>query len=127
MLALVSREASGGFYRVIEIESGKQGFVRAEEVEVRFTAQPRAASPFRAQRVDDTSPPAVTVNNDSDRDITLTLDAEVFSIAPRSERTITVRPGRVSYVAGAPGVIPAMGTEEFARGHVYTWRFWIQR
>jgi protein-disulfide isomerase len=127
VLALVSREASGGFYRVIEIESAKQGFVRAEDVEVRLTAQPRAASPFQAQRVDDTSPPAVTVTNDSDLTMTLTLDADVHNIAPRSARTLTVRPGRLSYVATAPGVLPAIGTEEFAKGHAYTWRFWVSR
>jgi hypothetical protein len=127
VLALMSRETSGGFYRVIDIASAKQGFVRAEEVEVRFTAQPRAASPFQAQRVDDTSPPAVTVSNDADLTMTLTLDAQVFTIAPRSEQKIVVRTGRLSYVATAPGVLPAIGTQQFERGHVYTWRFWIGR
>src|SRR6185295_3930626 len=39
VLALVSREPSGVFYRVIEIESAKQGFVGADDVEVLLTAK----------------------------------------------------------------------------------------
>jgi hypothetical protein len=67
------------------------------------------------------------VRNDADVQMTLSLGGDRHVIAPGRTETIEVQAGTTSYVGAAPGVIPAIGTEDFQQGYEYDWRFWIVR
>jgi len=125
LVALLEREPTSGWYHVIHVDTAEEGWIPADVLDVKLTKTTKKASPFLAKQVDTQSPPKVTVINDSDVDMTLTVGGGRHVIAKRSQLSIAMAAGRHPYVGAAPGVIPAMGTQALEIGHEYTWRFWI--
>ena len=128
LLALLDREAWDGWYPVIHVASAEEGWIHGKLLALELAVVPAGErpSPFRGRKVAEDAPPRVTVTNDADRTMTLTLGSERHKIPPRSSRSIEVAPGRHRYVGAAPGVLPALGMQAFEQGHEYSWRFWIE-
>lgn len=125
-VVLLSREHLNGWYNVIHVDSGDEGWLHGNSIKVSYTTNPRRESPFSAERTDSYSDPTVYVSNESNKTLSLTIGSSKYTIGPGTNRSITIRPGSYRYVASAPGVIPAMGTHEWSVGYTYTWRFWIE-
>ena len=127
LLVLVHRETRNGWYSVFDIPTGKEGWVRQDDVEIRLTTKPRAApSIAEIDRGTDTAP-AITVKNDTDDELTLHIAERTYLLARRAEQSIPVPEGKFWFSGSVPGAIPAFGTKEFKRGYEYRWRFWIVR
>ncbi len=125
MLVLLSRFSRADWYNVIHVTSGDEGWIHNSAIEIQLTSKPARPSPFSARDTGTYENPSVVVTNDSHRDLTLVVGTRRYSIPANSARTYSFPPGSYEYRASAPGVVPAMGTQEWEVGHEYTWRFWI--
>lgn len=125
-VVLIDREHVDGWYNVIHVDSGVEGWIHGDLIDVRWTRSRKTSNPFTAERVDSYSNPEIYVSNDSDRTITLTIGSSRYSIPSYSKQTITVASGTYKFVGSAARVIPLMGTKTWERGYRYTWRFWIE-
>lgn len=127
-LALLAREASNGWYEVIDVESGALGWIHESVVRLELASSPApAAKIFQAQATGVDAPPEVKVENKANRTIWLRVGDQKYTIAPGQTLTVDVPAGSHRFNAWAAGVIPASGTETFNRGYTYNWAFWINR
>ncbi len=85
-------------------------------------------SPFQAQYDASVNDPEVTVVNNSEESITVTLSGPAYQcleVAPWASQTIVVPAGTYSFTGTAPGVQPTSGTNGFETSYRYTWTFAI--
>jgi hypothetical protein len=125
MLVLITRDATEGWYNVVDARSGLDGWVHGELVDLRLTSR-AAATPFKATQVDTTSPPRIEANNESDYMLSLKVGTQTYTIPPGTTLNLTLPAGSHRYIATAPNVIPAAGVKTWETGHLYTWRFYVQ-
>ena len=126
MLVLVTREATGGWYNVVDAQSGEDGWVRGDLIALKLTSQ-TATTPFQTREAASGASPTVEAVNDTDRILTFTIGSQKHQIQPGATLTIPVTTGTQRYIASVPGVLPFAGTENFETGRVYAWRFYIKR
>jgi hypothetical protein len=125
ILVVIDRKPQSGWYDVIDVRSGKEGWVRADSVEVNLTKHPAPASKFSEQYVGSDAAPKVTVINQTLRNLSLNIGVDYFTVPPNSQLPVSLTEGTFRYYGAEPDVVPAMGTQEFKRGYEYTWKFWI--
>jgi hypothetical protein len=125
-LVLVDREPQHGWYDVIDVRSGKDGWVSENDVRISLTKHPIPEAKFSEEYVGSDAAPDVVVANQTNVDLSLKIAETHYTIPPRSQLPVVLASGTFSYFATEPGVIPAMGSQEFERGHKYTWRFWVK-
>ena len=125
LLVLVDREKTSGWYNVIDVESGKDGWVTASDVDVRLTQNQRPLTKLEETTSYSTSEPEIKIINDSNVTLYLTFGGSRYTISPNGSTNFTVTSGRYKFYASSPGVLPDFGEDYFQRGHIYTWRFYI--
>jgi hypothetical protein len=125
MLVLITREATEGWYNVVDARSGVDGWVHGTLVHIRLTSR-SASTPFLATQVDTTSPPRIEADNESSYTLSLKVGTQTYTIPPGTTLTLTLPAGSHRYIATAPNVIPAAGVKTWETGHLYTWRFYVQ-
>ena len=69
--------------------------------------------------------PDIEIYNNTNLTLTLKLNSELFTFNPNEKQTISLLPGKYSYRASAPGVIPNIGTENMESNMNYSWQFYI--
>jgi TPR repeat protein len=126
LLALVDRAPQGEWYSVIDIESGREGWVNESVVTIHLAPETESAPIFSAIALGTNSPPEVTVTNKADRKIWLRVGEQRFEIDRMASLSVSVPEGVQSYIAWTAGVIPAIGSQAFERGYAYEWEFWIE-
>jgi|TARA_B110000908_G_scaffold151446_1_gene186175 hypothetical protein len=65
------------------------------------------------------------ITNNTNLTLTLKLNSELFTFNPNEKQIISLLPGKYSYRASAPGVIPNIGTENMESNMNYSWQFYI--
>ncbi len=132
-LVLIDRAPHGNWYNVFHVDSGLEGWIREDLIRILYTRERKNAPLFQPENLGTTEKPVIEIRNDSSRVLRLRMDgvlipanSTVLTIPSNSRQTITIDPGRYKYYAGAAGVIPAFGEEDFYLGHRYTWTFWIK-
>jgi hypothetical protein len=125
ILALIDRQNTGPWWNVIHIDSGKEGWIHSGLVKIQYTQKKQDAQLFQVEPNETEENPEVVIKNDSSKLLSLRIGAERHSLQPGEEKTIYQAPGLYSYHASAPGVIPKLGSTDFAVGNTYRWRFYI--
>jgi hypothetical protein len=92
----------------------------------RTTSKPISAgeSPFKVEYVG-VDYTIIQVTNSANRTLTLTFGGLKYVIPRAGERTIEADGGNYEFFAAAPGVRPASGVKNFAKGRKYSWDFYI--
>jgi hypothetical protein len=126
VLVLVSRIPTNGYLDVIDVRSGKEGWVDQDDVQIQLTRQPERAAQFTEEYVGSDDPPEVSVENATDSELNLKIEESFYTVGRNATQTIPLSGGTYSYYATEPGAIPAMGKQNFKRGYRYTWKFWIE-
>jgi hypothetical protein len=120
-----SIEAEGDFYSIIDIETNLEGYVHKSFVKLgKFVPFNNEGVFTPDERITEFNPKAEIFNN-TDKELTLKLNSEMYYFAPNEKRTLTLSPGGYVYRASAPGVIPAIGNEKFDNNMSYKWQFYI--
>jgi hypothetical protein len=126
LLVLVDREPTQGWYDVIDVHSGKEGWVSQDEVRIQFTSHPKPDAKFSVEYTGTDSPPDVLVENETESVLSLKVGEDHRYIQPRSHLQIHVPLGTFRFYASVPDVLPASGTQTFERGSRYSWKFWVE-
>lgn len=126
VLVLINREPTNGWYNVIDVESGQEGWISEKYVDIKYMINRKKANLFAPERIESLSTPEVAIKNDSYKNIRLKIGSDVYNIPAHSEINITLPVGTFEYYASAPLVIPSFGTQTFEAGYRYSWRFWIE-
>jgi hypothetical protein len=123
---LVSRTTTNNWYNAIQLSSGKEGWVRADRMSIKYTHHPNASIVLPTQLTGTDSQPEITVENDSNTQMYLHVSgADEVVIGPYSKQNILVNAGLCSFNASAAGVIPVFGNKVFVDGEDCSWKFWI--
>jgi hypothetical protein len=122
---LLDRNPTDTWYNVIDVETSTEGWISADLIKIKYTANKRTEPLFEARSTGGYSNPTLEITNDSAKTLYLKLAEIRYTILPSSSKTITLNPGIYKYYASAPGVIPDYGEEQLNRGMIYTWRFYI--
>jgi len=126
MLALVNRNPVGPWYRVIHIRSSNEGWINGNTIRLRYTDKPKGGPVFEERSAGTNEDPSIQVTNDSGSILYLKVgDDDRIAISPHATRTMTKPPGRYSFYASSPGVLPAFGEHDFRSGIIYEWTFYI--
>jgi len=126
LLALIHRAPKDGWYDVVDVHSGDEGWVRESDVRIHRTEHPQPETKFSEQYVGGNSAPEVTVDNQTSSTLTLKIgDASPQKLQP-GEHQMPIPEGTLDFYATVPNAIPAQGRENFKRGYRYSWKFWIE-
>lgn len=128
VIILLQRKHSTGFLNVLDVETGKVGWIYYKDVKIYFTQKPRQdGNMFRATPSNNNQPPEVTITNNTDRILTIKLGDENYTIQPSSFLKISLSRGVYDFYAFAPRAYPLIGSKSFDTGYRYTWTFYISK
>ncbi len=121
-----SDKTISGFYKVIDVETGKIGWASKNYIRKEKDAEVDYEGGFQKTGTSSSSNSEVLIKNLSNLTISLIVGDEMFSLSPKSEKTVFIAPGNKYYVASAPVVIPASGYQKFEGSSGYGWSFWVE-
>ena len=122
-LYVLSDKEVSGFYKAIDIKTGKTGWVNKAVVKLSDKAKVDAAGDFKKIGASATAAPELVIKNSSNAGITLIVGDESFAVAANSSRTVSVGKGKKYVVVASPGLTPKSGYQEFASHEKYEWQF----
>jgi hypothetical protein len=125
MVALLGGGDDSGWYETIHVKSNTEGFIHGSTISVYLTQNPKPPMTIQGYYAGGSGNPAVDVNNDTSKVMTLKMNEIRYVFSPGETRTLTLAPGRYLFHASAPNVIPDFGDQDFQTGHKYKWRFYI--
>lgn len=70
--------------------------------------------------------PELKILNDTNQKITVKINETTYAFNPHETRIITCPPGKVSFIASSPGVIPYIGEDKVESNGLYNWKFFIR-
>lgn len=125
---VVDSQMEKGFCRVVDISSGKTGYVDRKALEVNFGSKiERSSDIFRREDGIRQGKPTVTVRNDTDRELTLAIDNREIRVLPAESISVEILAGSYKFHASAPRARPLLGEQVFSEGGIYTCKFYIRR
>ena len=122
---IVSVETENDFYNIIDIANNVEGYVHKNYVKLGDIVEANESGIFTPQGRTTRHEPEVEIFNNTNKVLTLKLNAITYTFGDRERKTITLSPGTYTYRASAPGVIPDFGTENMESNMRYSWQFYI--
>lgn len=129
VLALVERQPTTKFYRVVNVESGVEGWIDANSVVIKLTTgDPNNAPEFEEEATEASQNPIVSISNlEKSTDLKLRINGILYTVKANSTKEITLKPGHYNYYGWSPGISPAIGNDDLEMGKKYRWTFKINR
>jgi uncharacterized protein YgiM (DUF1202 family) len=124
-LFIVSLESENDFYNVIDIESDREGYIHKSYITVGEKVRVNEDGVFTTVGKSNNINPQVEIYNNTSTTMTLKLNNDRHTFSPYEKKTLTSVAGKCSYRASSPGVIPAIGVEQWQSNMVYSWEFYI--
>ena len=127
-LSLVEREPLGNWYRVVQSESGDEGWIDGKLVVIKLTGNTETGPPLEAEDAAANAAPEVTISNLEDSTtLKIRLNGKLYLIPPGTSKTVPVSAGKFTYYGWSPGIRPATGNSILEKGKKYSWRFKIYK
>lgn len=118
-------EAIDGWYLVVDIKNDIEGYVSSKYVElVRRLEKSNSTSIQKAARSYDYNP-AIHVKNLSSTSMSLRINSTTYKLSARETIIVNMEPGRFTFRASAPGVVPCSGEYTVESNYDYEWEFYI--
>ena len=126
-LVILNRTKTRNWVNVIDLNSGKEGWVFLSHVKIYFTKAPKSSVPeFQERRTGSTERPEVTIKNDTDRTLNLRIGDQPYTIGAYTSQTLTLTAGNYKFYASVPRAYPLMGEKYWSNGSLYSWTFYIE-
>jgi hypothetical protein len=128
LLVVDSGDAQDNFYNVIVVKDGAEGWISKSLVrlgnELPETARGKMFTPSgKTLNV----MAEILVRNTTSLPLSLALNGNRrYTFDPGAEKTLELEVGSYKFRASAPGVMPAIGTQDFESYTSYTWTFSIK-
>jgi hypothetical protein len=126
VLVLVSRTPTNGYLDVIDVRSGKEGWVDQDDVRIQLTQHPEQAAKLTEEYLGSDDPPEVSVENATGDALSLKVGERSYTLQAGSKLTVSLPAGTYGYYAWEPGVIPAEGRDDWKSGYRYNWKFYLK-
>ena len=115
-----------GFYKAIDIETNKTGWVSKQYIKWYGDAKINEKGDFILSGTTTSEKSEVVITNKTEYFISLKVGNETFSLSPNNVETYYISPGSKYYIASAPGLTPTAGIHNFESKSAYTWEFFIE-
>ena len=125
LLYIDSDDEVNGFYLAVDIEDDEEGYVSKDYVKYYKDVEKAKGAAIQSVGASTSYDPEIEVKNNTNVKMTLRINSTTFKFSPYETRKITIPPGRFTYRASSPGVIPASGFYDADSNHYYEWEFWI--
>jgi hypothetical protein len=125
LLVLLNTAPDGSWHNVLHVKTNQEGWIHRNAVAAYYTKNPKPKLTIPGRDTGSLKNPSLEVKNDSNKELTLKIGETRYVFYSQETKTIQITPGKYSFYASAPSVIPDFGEENFQAGYVYTWRFYI--
>lgn len=126
-LVILDRDPTADWLNVINTETGKEGWVYKGHITIYYTRSPKVSPvAIEEERGESYSDPKIRITNQSELTMTLRLGDSIYTLAPYTERNITLTEGRYKFYSSFPRAYPLLGEKYFSRGYNYSWTFYIK-
>lgn len=128
-LSVVDRAPQGNFYRVVQSDTGDEGWIDGNLVVIKLTGSTETGPPLEeAAAATANAPPEVTIENEEENTtLRIRLNGKLYYIPPGTSKTVPVAAGKFTYYGWSPGIRPATGKSVLEKGKKYKWTFKIYR
>jgi len=127
-LSLVQKEPSLNWYKVVEADSGNEGWIDGKFVVIKLTANKFTGPPLEEEDVAKNLAPEVSITNLEEKTtLRIRLNGKLYMIPPGTTKTVQLTAGKFTYYGWSPGIRPATGNSYLQKGKKYSWRFKINR
>lgn len=124
-LFINSEDEVNGFYLAVDIENDVEGYVSKNFVKHYKTIEKAKGASIQSVGSSTSYNPDIEIQNNTDVSMTLRINTQTYKFSPHEKRTITISPGRFTYRASSPGVIPVSGSYNAESNNSYQWVFFI--
>lgn len=125
LLYIDSDDSVNDFYLVVDIENDEEGYVAKKYVKHYKNVEKTKGASIQAKGSSSSYNPEIEIRNKSSVPMTLRINSTSYKFSPNEKKTITMPPGKFTYRASSPGVIPASGSYYAESNYSYEWEFWI--
>ncbi len=127
-LSLVDRQPTDNWYKVVQAESGDEGWIDGRSVVIKLTVNTETGPPLEEEEAAANAVPQVTISNLEERTtLRIRLNGKLFLIEPQTSKTVAVPAGKFAYYGWSPGIRPATGHSVLEKGKKYNWKFRIYK
>ena len=127
-LSLVDKVPAANWYKVVEADSGNEGWIDGRFVVIKLTANTVTGPPLEEEEAAKDVAPEVSITNLEEKTtLRIRLNGKLYMIPPGTTKTIQVAEGKFTYYGWSPGIRPATGNSFLKKGKKYSWTFKINR
>lgn len=124
---VLEKETENDFYHVIDIASDTEGYVHKDYVKLIKPVSRNEEKTFTKENDIEDYDSKVKIHNDTNRNLTLRLNSNVYTFTPNERKEIDLTPGFYKILASSPGVIPYSGGDDVESNSEYSWKFYISK
>lgn len=126
LLTLLSRTPVNGWLRVIDYNSGTDGWIQVDSVETKYGTIQNKEKYLERTVSNYGKDPSIYIKNDTNRTMNFGFGNQSYTLGPYQSLNLDIKPGTYQYYVSSPEVIPIIGEEYFQSGYKYTWSFYIE-
>lgn len=124
---IFDKETENDFYHIIDISTDTEGYVHKDFVKLKKPLSQNQDKTFTKDNEIEDYDSKVKIHNDTNRNLTLRLNSNIYSFSPQERKEIILTPGFYKILASSPGVIPYSGGDDVDSNTAYSWKFYITR
>ena len=118
-------EEIDGWYLVVDIENDIEGYVSSRYVKLAKRLSKSGTTSIQKSAPSYNYDPIIHIKNSSSSSMTLRINCTTYKLSPYSSTDVTMMPGRFTFRASAPGVVPKSGEYTIENNYDYEWEFYI--
>ncbi len=118
-------DSENGFVYAVWVSENIYGYISEKYIEYIQELDTQNGDVFERSGYSSDLDPQLEIENQTNKEITVSLNGYQYYFDPHETKTITVEEGNVSIFASSPGVIPFSATEYVYANSIYEWHFYI--
>lgn len=118
-------ESIDGWYLVVDIENDIEGYVSSRYVKLMKSVSKSNSTSIQKSARTYEYDPTIHIKNSSSTSMSLRINSTTYKLSPHETTTVTMEPGRFTFRASAPSVVPRSGEYTVENNYEYEWEFYI--
>lgn len=118
-------ESIDGWYLVVDIRNDIEGYVSSKYVRLKKSVNKSNSTSIQRGDMTYDYNPTLHIKNSTSTSMSLRINSTTYKLSPYETTTVTMDPGRFTYRASAPGVVPISGEHSLESNYNYEWEFYI--
>lgn len=118
-------ESVDGWYLVVDIENDIEGYVSSRYVRLQKSVSKSNSTSIQKSARTYEYNPTIHIKNSSSTSMSLRINSTTYKLSPYETTKVTMIPGKFTFRASAPGVVPRSGEYTVDSNYDYEWEFYI--